>query len=255
MNNDRNKSKSIARNAFRVGSFVLIWILLILAFYRLGSWQLDRADQVNNPPTTKVSSQPIPIEQVAQPGINIRLSAVNRIVILKGQYVEKYKAPNQTLMTDEKVTRDSAKFTFDVQVMKLDSGNHVLVARKILPANADNLLINGEVIATGRLYPNQNVDRVALTDGVLSRLDPALVVSQKFPFFYDGYVILQQERYVAANQTNENILASELIPSPLISQKVPGFYWQHISYVVVWWFMALLVLIAPLFRQFRPKLI
>ena len=151
MNNERNKRKSISRNAFRVGSFVLIWILLILAFYRLGSWQLDRAHQVNNPPTTKVSSQPIPIEQIAQPGINIRLSAVNRIVILKGQYVEKYKAPNQTLMTDEKVTRDSAKFTFDVQVMKLDSGNHVLVARKILPANADNLLTKGEVIATGQI--------------------------------------------------------------------------------------------------------
>jgi hypothetical protein len=66
---------------------------------------------------------------------------------------------------------------------------------------------------------------------------------------------LQQERYSAANQTGENLLASELIPSPPISQKVPGFYWQHISYVVVWWFMALLVLIAPLFRQFRPKLI
>jgi hypothetical protein len=66
---------------------------------------------------------------------------------------------------------------------------------------------------------------------------------------------LQQEKHLAANQTDENILASELIPSPPIPQKVPGFYWQHISYVVVWWFMALLALIAPLFRQFRPKLI
>jgi len=39
-----------------------------------------------------------------------------------------------------------------------------------------------------------------------------------------------------------------------LSQKIPGFYWQHISYVVVWWFMAFLLLIAPLFPQFRaPK--
>jgi hypothetical protein len=30
---------------------------------------------------------------------------------------------------------------------------------------------------------------------------------------------------------------------------VPGYYWQHISYVVVWWFMAALVLWAPFYRR------
>jgi hypothetical protein len=34
---------------------------------------------------------------------------------------------------------------------------------------------------------------------------------------------------------------------------VPGFYWQHISYVVVWWFMAVLLLILPLFPQMRQR--
>jgi hypothetical protein len=61
---------------------------------------------------------------------------------------------------------------------------------------------------------------------------------------------LQSEK--VANNVNNNIAP---IPSPQLSQAIPGFYWQHISYVVVWWFMALLLLIAPLFPQFRsPKL-
>ena len=61
--------------------------------------------------------------------------------------------------------------------------------------------------------------------------------------------MLQTEK--VANNINNNILP---IPSPQLSQAIPGFYWQHISYVVVWWFMALLLLIAPLFPQFRaPK--
>ena len=42
-----------------------------------------------------------------------------------------------------------------------------------------------------------------------------------------------------------------LVPSPQISERLPGFYWQHISYVVVWWFMGVLLLIAPIFPQFR----
>jgi cytochrome oxidase assembly protein ShyY1 len=247
-----NKTRiHIWANLVRVGSFLIIWLLMILAFYRLGAWQLDRANQVANPPIKTVGTEPIEIEKISQPGINIRLSAVNRIVILKGEYVASYLAPNQNLVSSLK-----DKKVFDVRVMRLESGNHVLVARRILlPSEIEPLAINQRVIVVGRLYPNQNVDRVALSDGVLSRIDPALVVSKKFPFFYDGYVVLQSEKFADSKKSAESFDSSLLIPSPVLSQKVPGFYWQHISYVVVWWFMAFLVVIAPLFKQFRPKLI
>ena len=49
------------------------------------------------------------------------------------------------------------------------------------------------------------------------------------------------------------VTKTELIQSPQISQRVAGFYWQHISYVVIWWFMALLVLVLPLFPQMRQR--
>ena len=120
----------------------------------------------------------------------------------------------------------------------------VLVVREVLAQGFDQVL--GEVSITGRLYPRQNVDRTFGQPGELSRIDPALVVSKENPFLYDGYIILRSE--VNASNQVSNLT---LVPSPQISERLPGFYWQHISYVVVWWFMGLLLLIAPIFPQFR----
>jgi hypothetical protein len=61
---------------------------------------------------------------------------------------------------------------------------------------------------------------------------------------------------VLRSESGSNTAIANFAPiaSPQISQKISTFYWQHISYVVVWWFMAVLLLIAPLFPQFRaPK--
>jgi hypothetical protein len=100
----------------------------------------------------------------------------------------------------------------------------------------------------GRLYPRQNVDRAFVKENELSRVDPALIVGKEFPFLYDGYIVLSSEKIV-----NGSASTAEFIDSPQISQRVPGFYWQHISYVVVWWFMAVLLLILPLFPQMRQR--
>ena len=100
----------------------------------------------------------------------------------------------------------------------------------------------------GRIYPRQNVDRAFTKPGELSRIDPALIVSKEFPFLYDGYIVLKSEKI-----SDGMVTKTELIQSPQISQRVAGFYWQHISYVVIWWFMALLVLVLPLFPQMRQR--
>jgi surfeit locus 1 family protein len=115
---------------------------------------------------------------------------------------------------DQKIS-EGVLANFDVRLLKLSTGHAVLVVREVLGEVEDQ--INSEVAITGRLYPRQNVDRAFAKPGELSRIDPALVVSK------------------------EN------------SNRLPGFYWQHISYVVVWWFMGLLLLIAPAFPQFRAK--
>jgi hypothetical protein len=33
------------------------------------------------------------------------------------------------------------------------------------------------------------------------------------------------------------------------NSKVPGYYWQHISYVFIWWLMAAVVLYLPFYRR------
>jgi len=135
---------------------------------------------------------------------------------------------------------------FDVRLLKLSTGHAVLVVREVLGEREDQ--INSEVAITGRLYPRQNVDRAFAKPGELSRIDPALVVSKVNPFLYDGYIILKSEKTGDDQSSDLTLVASEQI-----SNRLPGFYWQHISYVVVWWFMGLLLLIAPAFPQFRAK--
>lgn len=201
-------------------------------------WQLHRA-QALNLSTAPQSDQPvIRLDQVSSAGKNMPIKAVNRIVSAEGNYAAIYIARDQKI-ADEKIA------DLDVRLLKLSSGHAVLVAREVLDQHSSQ--VTGPVAITGRLYPRQNVDRAFAKPGELPRIDPALVVSKANPFLYDGYIILKSEEISGQSST------LSLIPSEQISQKLPGFYWQHISYVVVWWFMGLLLLIAPAFPQFRAR--
>jgi hypothetical protein len=171
--------------------------------------------------------------------MNMPIKAVNRIVSASGNYTTTFVARDQKISEDELAN-------LDVRLLKLSTGHGVLVVREVLGQMPD--LINSEVSITGRLYPRQNVDRAFAKPGELSRIDPALVVSKENPFLYDGYIILKSEKTDNNQSSDLTLVASEQI-----SNRLPGFYWQHISYVVVWWFMGLLLLIAPAFPQFRAK--
>jgi hypothetical protein len=171
--------------------------------------------------------------------MNLPISAINRIVSAEGKYSTSY------LARDQKITEGNLA-NLDVRLLKLSTGHSVLVVRGI--ASVPLEVINSDVYLTGRLYPRQNVDRAFAKPGELPRIDPALVVSKENPFLYDGYIVLQSE------QIGGKSGSASFIPTPQITQKAASFYWQHISYVVVWWFMGALLLIAPLFPQFRaPK--
>lgn len=218
---------------------VLIWLSLIYACYELGMWQLHRAQALNQATAPKPDQPLIPLAEVSSAGMNMPIKAVNRIVSATGSYSNSYIARDQKISEDEIAN-------LDIRLLKLNTGHGVLIVREILDGTADQ--INTEVMITGRLYPRQNVDRAFAKPGELARIDPALVVSKENPFLYDGYIILQSEK-IGTN----TLSALNLVPSPQVSERLPGFYWQHISYVVVWWFMGLLLLIAPAFPQFRGK--
>lgn len=221
--------------------FVVTWLLLIYTGFELGVWQLNKAQNLSAS-TAPVADQPvIELSKVASAGLNIPIKAVNRIVSASGNYSNKYIARDQKLV-DEKIV------DLDVRLLDLDTGYSILVVRG--KANEPLPEIKSKTQVVGRLYPRQNVDRAFPKPGELSRIDPALVVSEQTPFLYDGYIVLKSEKL-----TPQLDAGFSPIPSPQISQRITTFYWQHISYVVVWWFMAVLLLIAPLFPQFRkPKI-
>jgi cytochrome oxidase assembly protein ShyY1 len=221
--------------------FVVTWLLLIYTGFELGVWQLNKAQNLSAS-TAPVADQPvIELSKIASAGLNIPIKAVNRIVSASGNYSNKYIARDQKLV-DEKIV------DLDVRLLDLDTGYSILVVRG--KANEPLPEIKSKTQIVGRLYPRQNVDRAFPKPSELSRIDPALVVSEQTPFLYDGYIVLKSEKL-----TPQVDVAFSPIPSPQISQRITTFYWQHISYVVVWWFMAVLLLIAPLFPQFRkPKI-
>lgn len=218
----------------------LTWLLLIYTGFELGMWQLNKAQSLSESTAVQPDKPLIALSEVASAGLNMPIKAVNRIVSASGTYANKYVARDQKI-TDESIV------DLDVRILNLDTGYSILVVRGV--ATEPLIDIKQSVQITGRLYPRQNVDRAFPKIGELSRIDPALVVSEQTPFLYDGYIVLRSE-----SGSNTAIANFAPIPSPQISQKISTFYWQHISYVVVWWFMAVLLLIAPLFPQFRaPK--
>ena len=219
---------------------VITWLLLIYTSFELGMWQLHRAQDMSEQGAPTPDQPLIALDKVSSAGKNMPIKAVNRIVSASGNYTNSYIALDQKI--EPEVIVD-----LDVRLLKLSTGHGILVVREI--AKTPPAVISSSVAITGRLYPRQNVDRAFAKPGQLPRIDPSLVVSKENPFLYDGYIVLQSEK--VANDIENKITP---IPSPQLSKEVPGFYWQHISYVVVWWFMALLLLIAPLFPQFRtPK--
>jgi surfeit locus 1 family protein len=224
------------KKVFRLTFLTTVWLLLIYSTYELGMWQLHRAQAMNVATAAKPDQPLIALTDVASAGMNLPIKAVNRIVYADGIYSTSY------LARDQKITEGNLA-NLDVRLLKLSTGHSVLVVRGI--ASQPLEVINSDVYLTGRLYPRQNVDRAFAKPGELPRIDPALVVSKANPFLYDGYIILQSEK-IGGKSSN-----ASFIPTPQISQQVSGFYWQHISYVVVWWFMGALLLIAPLFPQFR----
>ena len=227
------------KRVIRLTFLTSIWLLLIYSSYELGMWQLHRAQAMNVATAAKPDQPLIALTEVASAGMNLPISAINRIVSTDGKYTTSYIA------RDQKITEGNLA-NLDVRLLRLITGHSVLVVRGIANQPLDE--INSDVYLTGRLYPRQNVDRAFAKPGELPRIDPALVVSKENPFLYDGYIVLQSE------QIGGKSSSASFIPTPQITQKAASFYWQHISYVVVWWFMGALLLIAPLFPQFRaPK--
>jgi hypothetical protein len=95
----------------------------------------------------------------------------------------------------------------------------------------------------GVMQPRQFEDVARNAPGVISRLDSSVIVSLTDFDLYDGFLLAIQEKVSEGPIIRDRI---ELAPP---QSKVGGYYWQHISYVVIWWLMAAIVLYLPFYRR------
>jgi hypothetical protein len=95
----------------------------------------------------------------------------------------------------------------------------------------------------GQLRASQSEDHAVNGDGAISRLDSSVIVGLTDLDLFDGYVLAKSESNNSVELTRQRLTPAKL------SSRIPGYYWQHISYVVIWWLMAGVVLYLPFYRR------
>jgi len=211
-------------------------IALIGIFIALGLWQLDRAAKFKELQRPYKDQPIIALSEVAQPATNLTDSAINRIVKFSGTYATQFTSPNQ-------IDNSGKTSTWLVGLMEVDGGGAILVVR----SSQNDEMPRGEVSVEGRILPRQFEDRSSKADGELSRIDPALVSSLYPDALYDGFVVALREMIGGRELQVQRVNLDPARPT------VPGFYWQHIAYVVIWWLMALVVLFLPFYSRWRRR--
>ena len=129
--------------------------------------------------------------------------------------------------------------------MQVDTGSAILVVRGLWRDRliSPEIVMATKVTITGAILPSQYEDRARTTASDISRLDSSVLTAATDLQLYDGFISIASENYRGGEITRDRV---EVAPP---KGKVPGYYWQHISYVVVWWLMAALVLWAPFYKR------
>ena len=222
--------------------FAIAVIVLSGSFIRLGFWQLDRAHDLKRVQSAKPITTVINILDVAQPGSNLSGDSVNRIVRFSGRYVAQYLAPNQA----------NSGETWRVGLMEIPDIGAILVARDVQESKniSQSDLPIGVIEVVGRLMPRQFDDRAPTSEGSLVRIDSSLIVGDTDLALFDGFVIAQSEKSQERNTAVESMKRIDASPA---KPTVPGFYWQHIAYVAIWWLAAGVVLFLPFYQRIRKR--
>ena len=214
--------------------------LIAAIFVGLGIWQLQRAADLKESlkVATTIDATVVPLESVISPRESIPAKALNRTVSVSGHYIQNFRAPNQ-------VDGDGKQSDWEVALLQVGTNSAILVVRGLWSERLLNPDIQQSmnIDVTGLLVASQFGDRADNTAGVISRLDSAVVTSLTDLDLYDGYVLASKE------STRTGALDRTRLTPEKLTSRIPGFYWQHLSYVVIWWLMAGVVLYLPFYRR------
>jgi cytochrome oxidase assembly protein ShyY1 len=228
-------------NNFLNKFFQAIAVVAIAAlFVGLGYWQLERAADLRASlkVARTIDTNVVTLQSAAQPRVPLDAQALNRTVSLTGKYIANFRAPNQ-------IDSDGVVADWEVALAQVDEGSAILVVRGLWSERLENSDIaqSMNIDLEGVLVASQFTDRADNTPGIISRLDSAVVVGLTDLDLYDGYIQARSESVRGIELERTRISEEKLNP------KIPGFYWQHLSYVVIWWLMAAVVVFLPFYRR------
>ena len=217
-------------------------LAIAAAFFSLGLWQLDRANELEESKKIVPDSKIYQLSDLAAPAASLDSRSVGKKVQLRGKYILTFRAPQQTDLAE-------LRSDWEVALMQVDDKSAILVLRGywkdrlVEPTVAMSTGVDLEAI----VQPRQFEDVVTSAPGVISRLDSSVIISQTDLDLYDGFLLATSESVSDGPILRDRI---ELAPP---ESKVGGYYWQHISYVVIWWLMALIVLYLPFYGKGRER--
>ena len=223
---------------FKVLGKAVAVLTLAAAFVFLGMWQLDRANELQDSKKITVDSTIYKLSQLATPATSLDSRSVGKQVQIRGNYILTFRAPNQTDLADR-------RSDWEVALMQVDEKSAILVLRGYWK---DRLVEPQVAMSTGVdlqaiVQPRQFEDIARNAPGVISRLDSSVIVSLTDFDLYDGFLLATSE------SVSEGPITRDRIELALPESKVAGYYWQHISYVIIWWLMAAIVLYLPFYRR------
>jgi cytochrome oxidase assembly protein ShyY1 len=221
----------------------LLVLALFLVLVGLGKWQLDSAASVKEAKAVAklVDPNTYSLEQLATPTLPLDSRNVNKEVSVKGFYVANFKAPLQQDV-------DGTVSDWEVALLQIDGSSPlsgILVVRGLWKDRLLNpeVAMSTKISLAGTLQPRQYDDRADNEPGVISRLDSSVIVGLVDLQLYDGFIAVKSE-----STANSELLRERVVPPTPVS-RIAGYYWQHISYVAIWWLMAAIVLYLPFYRR------
>jgi cytochrome oxidase assembly protein ShyY1 len=233
------KIKAIAKKFLQALGVLAIVLVLV----GLGNWQLDRAHLVKetNAAAKVIDPKVYSLNDLAAPTVALDSRNVNKQVAVSGFYIANFKAPLQS-------DSDGKLADWEVALLQVDGSDPISGILVVRGLWADRLLnpevaMSTNISLVGTMQPHQNDDRAENVPGVISRLDSSVIVGLADVALYDGFIVAKSEK------TRDGELVRERVVAKAPVSRVAGYYWQHISYVAIWWLMASIVIYLPFYRR------
>jgi cytochrome oxidase assembly protein ShyY1 len=227
---------------FKLFGKTLVVLTLVAIFGLLGLWQLDAANDLQEAKNAAPDPIVYQLSDLASPATALDSRSVAKKVSLRGNYILTFRAPNQ-------IDQQGLMSDWEVGLMQVDESSAILVVRGYWK---DRLTEPRVAMSTGVdlqavVQPRQFEDRVRNSPGVISRIDSSVIVALTDLDLYDGFLVATGE------QVSEGVISRDRIDVAEVKSKATGYYWQHISYVIIWWLMAAIVIYLPFYRKRQER--